>query len=253
MTTLVLPISRTDYLRPVFNCLAELERPNDTELLIITDGNRELEKAVERRLDSINYSRVQIISFGEAPEIDRAARRFRISEIHNKAKQFVPEEADFVFLVEDDTTYPAETLTRFLRHLDENDSMVYVEGVQLGRRNTPYIGAWKTDDINDPHEFLSIMPSHGLQEIDAGGFYCALVEAELYKEHHFEPFDKQGKNGLSCDVNFGLYLRRMGFKCYVDHKISCDHIGDKGSVNLGNTKPRQVRFEKLKDWTSRTL
>jgi hypothetical protein len=96
------------------------------------------------------------------------------------------------------------------------------------------------------------MPSQGLQEIDAGGLYCALIDADLYKMHTFEPLDKQGWNGLSCDVNFGLYLRQQGYKCLIDWDLQTDHIGEYGSVNLGNTKPEELIFIKTNgEWVCR--
>lgn len=252
MITILLPISRTDFLRPVFNCLSELEKPKDTELLIITDGDRELEQAVDKRLDSVNFKRIQVISFGNVPAEGIDNRRYRISAIHNKAKHYIPDDCEHVFSLEDDTTYPSTALNDLLHGWGHNTA--FKEAVELGRWNSPYLGAWKADNVYEPNEIISIMPSHGLQDIDAGGLYCALIDAELYKMHNFEPFDKLGKNGLSCDVNFGLYARQQGYKCYVDHSIQCDHIGVKGSVNLGNTIPRQVIFEKDKSgWTGRTL
>lgn len=254
MICVVLPISRKDYLKPVFDSLAALHTPEDTQLLIITDGDHELERAVDRRLDSIHFSRIQVVSFGDSPAEDIDSRRYRISAIHNKARHLIPEETDYVMLLEDDTTYPPNTLTKFIKTLDNVDSAVFVEGVELGRHNSPYVGGWKADSVYKPNEFLSVMPNHGIQNIDAGGLYCCLVEAELYRMHQFEPWDKEGKNGLSCDVNFGLYLRQMGYDCFIDWSIQLDHIGDRGSVNLGNTKPVQIIFQK-KDgkWLATTL
>jgi len=243
-----------EYLRPVFNCLAKLIKPPDTELIIITDGDAALEQAVDRRLDSINFRRIQVISFGDIPAEDIDSRRYRISAIHNKAKHFVTDKCEYVMLVEDDTTYPPDALNKMLKIINYNENCGYVEGIELGRRKTPYLGAWKADDLKDPHEIVSIMPSHGVQNIDAGGFYCALTNADTYRNHYFEPFDKVGKIGLSCDVNYCLYLRNQGLDCIVDHSIQCDHIGDKGSVNLGNTKPTRVIFEKTKNkWFARTV
>lgn len=244
MITVILPVSRAEYLRAVFNCLAELEKPEDTELLIVIDGDSELHKKVDSRLDSINFSRTQVITFGNKPAEDINSRRFRISEIHNKASRHISPETDQVMLIEDDTTYPPDALTRLRVTMNMEDNCAFVTGVQLGRRNTPYLGAWKADKVDDPVQITSVMPSHGIQSIDAGGFYCALTDAMLYRMHCFEPYDQIGKVGLSCDVNYCFFLRRSGWDCYVDHAIQCDHIGDKGSVNLGNTIPAQVTFTK---------
>ncbi len=246
MITVILPISRTDYLKPVFDCLINLDKPDDTELLIITDGDVNLERAVDKRLDSVNFAKIQVVSYGEKPATTINERRYRIADIHNKAKHYVSDDCDYVFLVEDDTTYPKETLTQLFKSFNaiETYRCAYVEGVQLGRHNSPYIGAWLADDINDPSSITSMMLSEGIKEIDAGGFYCAMVDADLYTNHYFEPYDKEGVNGLSCDVNFGLYLRQRGYTCYIDWNVQCDHIGDKGSVNIGNTTPCQLQFKK---------
>jgi hypothetical protein len=253
MISIILPISRTDFLKPVFDCLNALERPADTELLIITDGDESLGRAVDRRLDSISFKRIQVVNFGDKPGEDINSRRYRISAIHNKAAYYIPNDCEYVFSIEDDTTYPPDTLTRMLKTFEGYSNCAFVEGIELGRRKTPYIGGWKADDVNNPSEILSVMPSHGLQNIDAGGLYCALIDADLYKMHTFEPFDKQGTNGLSCDLNFGLYLRQQNYDCFIDWSIQCDHIGETGSVNLGNTRPVQVIFEKATNrWSART-
>lgn len=254
MITILLPISRTTYLKPMFDCLDTLERPKDTELLIITDGDSALERAVDKRLDSISYPHVRVLSFGNKAAENINDRRYRIAAIHNKTKHYIAEDCEYIFALEDDTVCPPDTLTKLLHGFNSVDNCAFIEGVELGRWNYPYIGAWKTDNVFEPNEFLSAMPSHGIAEIDAGGLYCALIDADLYKMHNFQPFDTEGKNGLSCDVNFGLYLRQQGYKCYIDHSIQCDHIGVKGSVNLGNTKPVQVRFSRMNNkWTGETL
>lgn len=240
-------------MKPVFDSLKALIRPLDTELLIITDGDSNLDKALEHKLNGTVFASIRFIKFGDIPSEGIANRRHRIAAIHNKARHYINDKCDYVLLIEDDTTYPPDTLTKMVETISYEDG-AYVTGVELGRWNTPYVGAWKADNIHEPNEIISVMPSHGLQEIDAGGLYCCLVDAELYRMHQFEPLDKQGKNGLSCDVNFGLYLRQQGYKCLIDWSIQCDHIGDKGSVNLGNTKPEQVRFSKVNnEWIARRV
>lgn len=250
MISIVLPISRRDYLKPVFDSLAALEKPSDTELIILTDGDKDLEQAVDRRLDSLSFRRITVLQYSDGAPSDRNERRYRIADIHNTLRHHIPDRADYVFSIEDDTVVPTHAL-RKLTELLAQPNVAYASGVELGRWNTPYLGAWLADDINKPSQIHSYMPAlvdgtmlYELDQIDAGGLYCALIDADLYKMHQFEPFDKQGKNGLGCDVNFGLYLRQQGYKCYIDWSVQCDHIGEKGSVNLGNTKPVQVQFTK---------
>lgn len=222
---------------------------------------------MDKRLDSINYSHILVLNFGDSPGKDIDSRRYRISAIHNVAKQYVNVNSNgnsngnnYVFSIEDDTVYPYDALTKMLTIFEdyqEYSQCGFVQGVQVGRHNTPYIGAWQADDTNRPKRITSAMPDvtkAQIEEIDAGGLYCCLFRAEDYMQHHFEPYDKQGTNGLSCDVNFGLWLRNKGYKCYMDWSIECDHIGERGSVNLGNTTPKQVMFTKnTKGWHGETL
>lgn len=202
----------------------------------------------------MDFATIKVINFGDAPGEDINSRRWRISTIHNKAKHYVSDDCEYVFLLEDDTVYPKNTLTKMLgvyKSSELFDNVAFVEAVQLGRHNAPYVGAWVCDDIENPTEITSVLPQEGITEIDAGGLYCCLVEAFEYKQHTFEPFDKVGKNGLSCDVNFGISLRQKGYTCYIDWSIQTDHIGERGSVNMGNTTPVQLQFKKGKDdkWT----
>lgn len=261
MINIILPISRKDYLRPVFNCLKELGKPKNTELLIILDGNQELEQLVGKRIEQLKgFNSIKVVSFGDGAVENRNDRRYRISAIHNMAKHYVSDDCEYVFLIEDDTIYPKDTLFT-LSASGELENCHFIQGVELGRWKTKYIGAWLADNVNDPQIIRSLMPAlydnlspYKLFKMDAGGFYCALVDADLYKQHTFEPFDKKGVNGLGCDVNFGLYLRQQGYECLTDWTIQCDHIGKEGSINLGNTKPVQVEFYKHKDkWNSKVI
>lgn len=257
MVNIILPISRSDYLKPVFDCLDKLKTPKNTELLIILDGDLELKKKVEARLDNFilppnlndKFAKIQLVEFGENPAETINERRYRISAIHNKAKHYVNEDCDYVLLLEDDTVYPDDTLKELKTTFDAFDNVGYVTGVELGRHKSKYVGAWVADNNEDPRVIESVMPSNKMYEkISAGGLYCCLVRSNLYTSHNFEPFDKVGTNGLSCDVNFGLDIIKRGYNNYINWNIECDHIGEKGSVNLGNTIPQRVRFTKTNDW-----
>lgn len=252
--TVILPISRTDYLYEVFNCLADLEKPTSTELIIVTDGDKNLKKEVDSALDMLNFRRIRVLEFGVSPAEDIESRRYRISAIHNMLKHYIPEACDYVLSVEDDTTFPCYALTRLKESIEQNENCVFAQGVQLGRRNSPYIGAWRTDDLYEPSVIESVLPTtvggynlHIHDFIDAGGLYCALIDADLYKIHTFAPFDAEGWNGLSCDLNFGLYLRQQGYQCVMNNQVVCGHLTEKGSIDLTNTEPDQVVFNKVND------
>lgn len=246
MITIVLPISRKNYLMSVFSCLNTLIRPANTELLIITDGDEELEDAVQQLLDMLSFSRIQIANFGDGPGSEIKERRWRIAEIHNFAKQFLSEDTDKVFLVEDDTTFSQESLAQLTGVYEANNAS-FVQGVEVGRWKTPYIGGWIADDVNEPRKIVSVKPPEDdeVTEIDAGGLYCALVDAELYRDHQFKPYEvDQEMKGLGCDVNFGLWLKQTGHNVFMHWGVQCGHYKDGQKLLLESIRPVVVVFEK---------
>lgn len=243
MITIVLPISRKEYLFGVFKGLDDLIRPAETELLIITDGNRELEDCVQSLLDTIHFNRIQVVNFGNSPASDIYDRRHRIAEIHNFAKHYVSEAAQEVFLLEDDTVLDPEGLMKLIESYEAHEA-TFMQGVQVGRWKTPYIGGWLADDIKDPQLIKSVAPGEGVQEIDAGGLYCALVDAKVYKQHHFEPYVKYDMKGLSCDVNFGLWMRYLGMKVMMNWDVQCGHYKDGQILTLDRVRPVVIVFDK---------
>lgn len=256
MITIAIPISRRNYLKAVFDCLEKLERPKDTELIIIIDGDEELKKAIDKRLDQISYAHIKVLHFGEKPAETIDDRRYRISAIHNKLKHEVSDDCDYVMLLEDDTVYPGNSLTELLGVFKAFDNVGYVQGVEMGRHKTKYIGGWIADNNQEPEKIESVLPSNKMIErISAGGLYCCLVLANLYKDHTFEPYDKQGTVGLSCDVNFGLWINSKGYDCYMDWNIVCPHLTMDGEISIKNTTPVRVNFTRISSddaWFART-
>jgi glycosyltransferase involved in cell wall biosynthesis len=252
MIQIILPISRSDYLDKVFQCLNSLIKPKDTELLIVLDGKSEtLEYLIVTYLERTDFKWITVITFeSDGPKEEIKDRRQRIADIHNLAREYIKDTCEYVFCIEDDTTYPPETLKQFLSH-----RAVYVEGVQLGRHNTPYIGAWESNGVDYA---LSMMPPTNenikISRIIAGGLYCCLIKANHYKEHDFKVFDEEGSNGLGCDFNLGYELTIKKHRvCLIDWTIQCGHLTPKGSIDMSNTIPKQVMFEKKDRWRARVV
>lgn len=243
MITIVLPISRKDYLLPMFRVLDGTIRPADTELLIVTDCDNECSSMIQTLLDTIHFPRVQVVNFGDSPASEIKDRRKRIPEIHNFAKQFINEQSDQVFLMEDDTVFQAEALMQLIE-VKHMTGAAFVSGVEMGRWKTPYIGGWIADDIKDPQHIYSVKPGEGLQEIDGPGLYCGLVDYQLYMDHEFAPFYKKGINGLGCDINFGLWIRNKGLKVILNWEVLCGHYKEGKQLLVGDVRPVVIDFEK---------
>ena len=229
MVTIILPVSRDDFLVRVISGLELLDcNPKTTNILCIVDGSDELYVKTRNLIADTKFNNrltVRSSSPTEAPRINIQERRRRICAIHNQARQLISQDGllDYVFLCEDDTTFKPDTLKKLLDAAISKSAIGFIEGVELGRWGTPYVGAWLADDIYNTKKITSVDNEYregnrSVESIDAGGFYCALVKASLYKNHFFS-----SENGLGPDVNFGLELRRAGYENYVHWGVPCDH------------------------------
>lgn len=240
-TTIVLLVSRKEFLEEVFEALNNLRcNESETALLCIVNGEADIFVQARNLCELSKFA--ERLCIQEKPksrlrQYDITGRRKRISSLHNLAKEHISTE--YVFGVEDDTIVPFYAL----QMLGENyvDGVGMIEGVEMGRWGVPYIGAWTVDNIDEPTEITSLPMSEGLVEIDAGGFYCFLTRSEYYKSHEFKPFDN---NGLGPDVDFSLALRRQGLKNYALFDVECIHKSERGDVMFDVTIPRQIKMYK---------
>jgi hypothetical protein len=252
--TIVLPVSRSDYLLQVFTALEMMEcDESKTTLLVIVDGDATLFVDVRNRVELSKFSERLCVQYNSKKPVKKYSvphRRKRIADIHNFAKQYIGK-SDFILGVEDDTLIPPHTLDRFMQDYAEKPFAGFIEGVELGRWGVYYIGAWKFDDVYEPTTVTSQLgldeELSPLQEIDSGGFYCFLTRKEVYMDHEFDTFE----NGtLGPDVNFGISLRREGYMNYIDWRVNCIHRHGDLNIRMPKYSPQQVRYTKTKDkWT----
>lgn len=241
-TTILLLVSREDYLDEVFTALNDLQcNKKTTALLCIVNGDNQLFVDTRNRCELSKFSQrlaIQVKPKQKIRQYDIGGRRKAIAELHNEAKTHI--NSEYVFGIEDDTIVPKNALKRLMQYADDVE-LGMASGVELGRWGIPYIGAWRVDDINNPTSIVSLAKGTAVEPIDAGGFYCFLTPAKHYQAHTFEPFDG---NGLGPDVNFGLALRQQGLNNYADFDIKCTHKTTDKDITFANTKPRQIKMYK---------
>jgi hypothetical protein len=148
--------------------------------------------------------------------------------------------------IEDDTIVPPQALNMLLQDFRENPYAGFIEGVELGRWNDTYVGAWMADDIYEPTVIKTIMPpedraTNYLQHIDAGGFFCFMAKRETYVDHNFDTFQN---NGMGPDAEFGISLRQQGYSNFIDWRIQCIHKNGDEDISMHTHIPIQVGFEK---------
>jgi len=221
--TIILTVSREEYLTDVISALELIDcDPTYTNLLCIVDGDNKLYVKVRNMIQDTKFNERLTVKYPETKPVKRfdwLARRKRITAIHNFAKSRVGI-ADYVFLTEDDTIVPRNALTKLMNIFRNTPGCVYAEGVELGRWGIPYIGGWRFNDIYNPTSTTSIpYKDSGIENIDAGGFYCALIDANIYKNHVFHTYQSLGP-----DISMGLELRQNGYTNMVDYSVVCKHF-----------------------------
>lgn len=221
--TAIFPVSRTSYLdRVIESLLNQTHKPNN--LIVIFDGVDSDFLYVRNKVVGLDFENILCVpSNNTRPAFTIAERRWHIVNIHNQFKELIGD-CDWVFSVEDDGILPPDALEKLVNRVDNATGMV--TGVELGRWGIPYVGAWRVDDVFNPQKVTSVenkTDTNELEEIDGCGLYCALIRADLYKEHIFDT-----RNGLGPDVNLGLFLRQKGYKNYIDWSIHLTHL-----TNLG--------------------
>lgn len=242
--TIILPVSRDNFLNKVFPSLEMLRcDKTKTNLLVIVDGDNNLFVKTRNLVSESKFNQSLCIQFKSEHVLkhyDINARRLRISDIHNEIKQHLWDTI-FILGIEDDTVVPNNTLQKLLKDFIDLPHAGFIEGVELGRWGVPYVGAWRFDDIYEPKQISSIIKKDNIEKVDAGGFYCFMSRLDTYESHDFKPFDG---NSLGPDVNYGISLRRQGYENYIDWSISCKHLTKDKSISLFNTTPKKITFTK---------
>jgi len=228
----ILPVSRLTYLDLVLESLLNQSYEERTALLVVVDGSNDLYIKVHNKLASLPLNDVLCVrsnNWGDSA-VTIPQRRARISSIHNQIKSLIGEDIEWIFSIEDDGILPENALSWLVNDVQNYPAVGVVTGVELGRWGTPYVGAWKVDNIDNPRKITSMKNKVGtteVEEVDACGLYCALIRADLYKMHKFG-----SSNGLGPDVNMAIEFRQLGWKNYIDWFVPVTHLTEKNGKTL---------------------
>lgn len=246
-TTIVMPVSRPDFLKRIFAQLdlMPIDSPN-TNILTYIDGDLELfELARNLTVASKFAEKLCIFRRKGLPNVGSVKRRRqRIADIHNEMKQFITSDgSDFIFSLEDDTLITTNTFERLHKLYSLYPHAGFISGIEIGRWGYSMIGAWRTDDIYDPKKLWTTPLEEGVQEVDAAGLYGCLIPKNLYLSHDFKPFNDM----LGPDVDFGMQLRKAGYKNYVDNDLKYKHLTKRGELSFLKETIIQVEQELQSD------
>ena len=148
---------------------------------------------------------------------------------NNFAKQALQTGADYVMWFDSDMTFPSDTMTRMLKHME--DGLDIVSGLYFRRRPpftpTLFKKLERTDDPNIAvHENYDDYPRDSLFEIAGCGFGCIMTRTTVLEDvmlnYHnwFEPVCSLGE-----DLSFCLRARELNYRIMCDSTIKCGHIG----------------------------
>lgn len=245
MTTIVIPISRSFLLDKLFARLEMLTCDREqTNILALVDGEKGLYKKTLKLVNASKFKDKQCI---KVPDLgvrssNMAYRRKRIATMHNLAKNYLKPDK-YILLLEDDGLFPTNGLAKLLTHYSLNPTAGVIEGLELGRWQSRYIGAWIVDDPYEPSDMHSIEYQPGkFCEIDAGGLYFCLTKYENYINHHFQVYEG---NNFGPDIDWTLNLRRQGHQNYIDQSIIIEHYTENGKMfSPKNETPRVISLKR---------
>lgn len=245
VTTIVMPVSRPDFMRRIFAQLDMMECDAEkTNLLVYVDGDLQLyNDARTFVLHSRFHEKLCVYRRKGLPNVNHIlSRRRRIAEIHNELKGIVGA-CDYLLLLEDDTLFPLNMLPRLHKLYSMVPHAGFITGVQIGRWGFIVPGIWQVDNPYDVQRINSMLPNKEkpFEEIDASGLYCMMTKPALYKSCDFKPFDSI----LGPDVSYGIHLRTQGYKNYVDWTLNTSHLTKRGEIKIGAVELQQITFKKI--------
>lgn len=248
--TIVMPVSRKDYLQQIFAYLELANCDNErTNLLVIVDGDDRTFLDARNRTEMSKFNERLCVKFQDDVGVESISikdRRTRISSIHNQIKSYIGD-CDYVLGIEDDTLIPFNTIEKLVSDYRIFPHAGFIEGLELGRRSTTYVGAWRADDIYNMSS-IATLSEEDIQsefvEIDSGGFYCFITKRDTYVTHNFKPFLD---NELGPDVNFGIELRKQGYTNYLDTSLRCIHRSGSRSISYPKNKIQVAEMYRFAD------
>ncbi|WP_088319576.1 hypothetical protein [Kineosporia sp. R_H_3] len=239
-TTIVLPVSRADYLDRVFYALEMLTcDAKRTGLLVLVDGDQELVTTAQTYVEQSKSAERRCVQRDDRSPVTHGIpeRRQRIANILNELKTMVTSE--YVFGLEDDTIVPRMALQRLYETYALFPHAGFVSGVELGRWGIAHVGAWLADNVYETISLKTPPMGEGIQPVDAAGFYCFLTKTQHYRKHTFKPYE----DALGPDVDFGLALRRNGYQNYLNWSVACEHRRKDDYLKLGLTPLQEIEVK----------
>lgn len=133
---------------------------------------------------------------------------------------------DYLFAVDYDIAFPADTLVRLLKHDKDIVSGVYRQRV-VDKQVLEIFE--KNDRGGYTHIPYDKLLNAGLMEVGACGFGCVLIKKKVMVDIGYPQFQYRSalnhNDTFSEDLDFCRKASLKGFKIYADSTLLCEHIG----------------------------
>jgi len=152
---------------------------------------------------------------------------YQVDQVRNLIAEWVCKGPfDYLFGVDHDISFPADTLVKLLSHDKDVVSGVYRQ--RLHDRQVIELFANNPQGGYDHIDYDTIR-GKGLVEVGACGFGCVLVKKQVMVDIGYPQFLYKSaldhNHTFSEDLYFAKMAQSKGFKLYADTSILCDHTG----------------------------
>lgn len=145
---------------------------------------------------------------------------YQIDQIRNLIASWAVK-YDYLFSVDSDISFPADTLVKLLSHNTDIVSGLYIQRIP-GQHNLELYRNGVNVEYND-------VKGKRVVEVDSCGFGCVLIKSNVIQQIEYPQFVYKSaidhNNTISEDTYFCLHAREKGFKVYADPSVLCEHHG----------------------------
>lgn len=238
--TCILPTSRENNLELMADQFRQLDLQNiNLQILLIIDNMQITRRHINETYQDLN-PRIVYTEQNPPGETDIYARRKHITDNLNLARQ-QPYNTDLIWLLEDDTIYPPDTLQTLLKHKTNG----ITSGLQAGRHGIRMLGAWTITPTS--YTTIPYNPNIIEQQVDATGLYCCLIDTQTFLN---TPFRYQPELPVGPDVLYGQDLKHL--KHIILPQLKLGHQTSQGII-YPDENCQQISFTWNKEWETQIL
>ena len=157
---------------------------------------------------------------------------YNVDQVRNLiASWIVNGDYDYLFAVDYDISFPADTLAKLLAHDKDVVSGVYRQRFHEHQTLELFEANDRGGFTHMPYEKLVSLSKKGTVPVEIGacGFGCALVKKQVMVDIGYPQFVYTSaidhKDTFSEDLDFCRKARAKGFTIWADSTILCDHTG----------------------------